>query len=79
MRSIGRPPSGWSEWPAPGGRSTACEGECKALAEGQHFRHAEEAAGLVRPVWTEVDEEVFRGYLQRGNSMGDGTNGGFEG
>jgi len=34
---------------------------------------AEDAAGRVRPVWAEVDENVFGGYLQRENSMGCGT------
>lgn len=43
------------------------------MVEGVASGGAEEAAGCVGPVWAEVDEEVFGGYLQRENSMGRGT------
>lgn len=60
---------------APAGKANvaACEGLCEALAEGVTSVGAEEIVGRVRPVWTEVSEDVFRGYLQRENSPGSGT------
>ena len=51
----------------------ACEGLCENLMEGAASGDVEETAGRVRPVWTEVSEDVFRGYLQRKNSLGSGT------
>ena len=41
--------------------------------EGTASGDARETAGRVRPVWTEVSEDVLRGYLQRENSLGSGT------
>lgn len=51
----------------------ACEGLCENLMEGAASGDVEETAGRVRPVWTEVNEDVLRGYLQRKNSMENGT------
>ena len=41
--------------------------------EGAASRDAGETAGRVRPVWTEVGENVLQGYLQRKKRMGGGT------
>ena len=51
----------------------ACEELCEALVEGAASGDVEEAAGHVQPVWAEVGENVWRGYLQRKNSVGSGT------
>ena len=43
------------------------------MVEGAASGDVEEAAGHVQPVWAEVGENVWRGYLQRKNSVGSGT------
>ena len=43
------------------------------MSGGVASEDVREITGRVRPVWTEVGENVLRGYLQRENSMGSGT------
>ena len=75
--SGGRKPGGalWQEPRLGANRANiaACEGLCRALAEGAASGSTKEAAGRVRSVWVEAGEVVLQGYLQRKNSLGSGT------
>ena len=48
-------------------------GVVRGFDGGGSIRDSENVAGRVGPVWAEVGEDVLRGYLQRGNSMGSST------
>lgn len=50
---------------------------CVRLWRRGALKAAWATTGCVRPMWAEVDEDVSWEYLQRGNSVGGGTGGGF--
>lgn len=50
-----------------------CERLCAPRVKNVASEDAKETAGRVQPVWAEVGENVLRGYLQRENSLGNGT------
>ena len=52
---------------------SAYERLCAPRAKNVASADAKDTSGHVRPVGAEVGENVWRGYLQRKNSVGSGT------